>query len=383
MSTLWEKHLYHIVEPRKPPWVDTPEKKEKSWHIVVHGQKSIAVGVTMEFPCWGHRAEILSLIDDAEIDRFSFAILSQDVSDEWSLVFTVGPPPALRCSLWAPLIDERDVHVLDWITGEVKLAIWKDMEVVLKVGTSPDIDDNLEISHQSEAYRFLQDTDLTPKFLGHLVRDGVVIGFVLEALTGRSPGLSSEDREACMAAALRLHAAGTFHSDFNSDNIIITANGARFVDVHLMLPTYEGFVVHEVNRLFDEEIASLPRIEKKPPRPWEDGKTPDWEEERAMDIKELGTLPALPPVRKSYAFENNPWSTAPPIPYLPGKYRPWDLSEVGWPSTIGGTARGPSCFSYHQFLSPEYLSLPLHVVPPGTLPGSHNQFQNQFPNPHR
>ncbi|KIJ53987.1 hypothetical protein M422DRAFT_241250 [Sphaerobolus stellatus SS14] len=114
--------------------------------------------------------------------------------DSWELVLFTGPPPALRCSLWAPLIDKRDIHVLEWITDEVRDGKWNGRDVILKVAVSPIVDENFS-DRTIGSLSITQDLDHTPKILGHLVQEGVVVGYVLEMIKGRSARLTVEDFE--------------------------------------------------------------------------------------------------------------------------------------------------------------------------------------------
>ena len=55
-----------------------------------------------------------------------------------------------------------------------------------------------------------------------------IIGFICEELQGRfaEPG----DYDQCRDALQKLHSYGCVHGDLNKFNIIITANGPRFID---------------------------------------------------------------------------------------------------------------------------------------------------------
>ncbi|KIJ36594.1 hypothetical protein M422DRAFT_260941, partial [Sphaerobolus stellatus SS14] len=219
---------------------------------------------------------------------FDYAKFIQQNDNTWKIVFQCGPPPALRCSLWAPLIDECDIQILDWFTGEVKYGIWNNQEVIVKVACSPLVDENLYIASQSEAYRFTHSSGLTPHFLGHLVRSGVVIGFVLEVVRGRSLRKTEEDRKLLRAALEKLFSWGTIHSDLNWGNLIVSKDGIRFIDFDLIaIPpdmSTDIPMVDALDRMFEMEmwhfdedyVVSRPDSELNPPNI-------NWEEMDEMD----------------------------------------------------------------------------------------------------
>lgn len=60
---------------------------------------------------------------------------------------------------------------------------------------------------------------LTPKFLGHLVEHGRVIGFLLEKVEGR--GACLDDLAVCKDLIARVHDAGLVHGDVNRYNFMI------------------------------------------------------------------------------------------------------------------------------------------------------------------
>ncbi|KIJ37581.1 hypothetical protein M422DRAFT_50384 [Sphaerobolus stellatus SS14] len=191
MST-WLKHIYHVsftdgyIEPQC-----------RTMYIVVMGQDSLPVHVPEDFPWYGHSFPLLSPIEDEDVKEFDFALIkrgSELREDFWELLLCTGSPPALRRSFWASLINERDVHIIEWITGQVKYGTWNGRDVILKVAIDHVfMDGNFTLASEFEAYRYTQGLDLTPKFLGYIVRDRFVVGFVLEVLKGRRTVPAEED----------------------------------------------------------------------------------------------------------------------------------------------------------------------------------------------
>ncbi|CAK7205575.1 hypothetical protein SEUCBS139899_008353 [Sporothrix eucalyptigena] len=73
---------------------------------------------------------------------------------------------------------------------------------------------------ETDAYRWLRDTDIGPRFLGHVTEAGRVIGFIVECIEhARTAGPG--DFEACHRALAQLHALGIRHGDINRYNFLI------------------------------------------------------------------------------------------------------------------------------------------------------------------
>ncbi len=69
------------------------------------------------------------------------------------------------------------------------------------------------------------------KFLGYIFGEepNRVIGFIIEEVIGRHPGIA--DLDTCEAALRKLHKAGIAHGDLNKYNVIIANKGlVKFID---------------------------------------------------------------------------------------------------------------------------------------------------------
>lgn len=73
-------------------------------------------------------------------------------------------------------------------------------------------------------------TNLAPKLLGFVYEETPdrIVGLVMEAIEGRRP--TPVDFEMCSDALEELHRLGIIHGDINNHNIIIHADGVRFID---------------------------------------------------------------------------------------------------------------------------------------------------------
>ncbi|KAJ5214997.1 hypothetical protein N7468_010676 [Penicillium chermesinum] len=84
------------------------------------------------------------------------------------------------------------------------------------------------IERETRAYQLLEDSELTPRFLGHVHENGRVIGFILEKIEGRPA--STRDLSACETALEKLHDLGFLHGDVNRYSFLVTEEGAKLLD---------------------------------------------------------------------------------------------------------------------------------------------------------
>ncbi|KAK2030759.1 alpha-galactosidase A [Colletotrichum zoysiae] len=104
------------------------------------------------------------------------------------------------------------------------------------------------IEQEGHVYRLLQDTDIGPQFLGHVVEQGRVIGFVLEKLHGKSASI--EHRARCTEVLGRLHRLGLLHGDVNRHNFILGDGWTKMIDFEKSKETHD-------EGLFKAEMSSL------------------------------------------------------------------------------------------------------------------------------
>jgi hypothetical protein len=109
------------------------------------------------------------------------------------------------------------------------------------------------IEQEGHVYRPLQDTDIGPQFLGHVVEQGRVIGFVLENLHGKSASI--EHRGRCTDVRGRLHRLGLLHGDVNRYNFMVGDGWKKMIDFEKSQETQdEGFFKTEVSSLSSELV---------------------------------------------------------------------------------------------------------------------------------
>ncbi|KAH7128831.1 alpha-galactosidase A [Dendryphion nanum] len=87
------------------------------------------------------------------------------------------------------------------------------------------------IERETRAYQLLQqlESDLAPRFLGHIHEGGRVMGFILEKLEDRR-NASVGDLSKCELVLRKFHSFGFLHGDVNRYNFLIGKDGVKLID---------------------------------------------------------------------------------------------------------------------------------------------------------
>lgn len=96
--------------------------------------------------------------------------------------------------------------------------------------------------HEGTWYRLLYDLKVTPHFLGHVIQNGRIVGFLTEYLEGQEEKTAIKRRpsrkEACLTALRRMHARGIVHGDAHGENCLGRRDGsAVLIDFELSVET--------------------------------------------------------------------------------------------------------------------------------------------------
>lgn len=105
-----------------------------------------------------------------------------------------------------------------------------DRAVLMKIAPSTLDPSCLEgIATESQVYQAMDGRALTPVFLGHVVENGRVVGFVLEYIDDGHEPASAADVRACEKVLNDFHRAGYLHGDLSEDNFIVRADGTAVI----------------------------------------------------------------------------------------------------------------------------------------------------------
>ena len=106
---------------------------------------------------------------------------------------------------------------------------------------------------ETTAYRWINDHQVGPKFLGHLHEEGRVIGFIMEQIQNcRHAEL--EDLTLCQQTLSRLHTLGFKHGDINKHNFLIQDKTAILIDMESVTRCSDTDVLNEEFRRLKEEL---------------------------------------------------------------------------------------------------------------------------------
>jgi hypothetical protein len=180
---------------------------------------------------------IQSLLNVVEFGRSNWAYLVSQ-GGTYRLVYKDVPMRHMKCPTWAPFVDECDVQITQWVTGERRHGIWKGKEVDLLVAWGDE--HAIMIENNTRGHRILLGLDLSFEVLGHIVRDGQVVGLMTEPAYGRL--VEYQDRALVYEAIAKLQRRGILYRECqHAPNIMISEGKVRFLQTtHMInLPTIE------------------------------------------------------------------------------------------------------------------------------------------------
>ncbi|PVH98622.1 hypothetical protein DM02DRAFT_615653 [Periconia macrospinosa] len=183
------------------------------------------------------------------------------------------PPPALprpRCPGDYPLYQITQLPTLQSFRQRVSQVQLGSMTCILKIATfSHEIP---WLAQEVKAYHVLAmlGSNLVPRLLGYACEQDRIVGFLCETIVGRVPTI--DDIEACRRALRQLHSQGIVHGDITKYNIVMTAEGPKFIDLEeAIISSSESDKAPGFAELKDKEIESLEAVlcdESGRGRPW-------------------------------------------------------------------------------------------------------------------
>ncbi|KAL0952621.1 hypothetical protein HGRIS_006871 [Hohenbuehelia grisea] len=150
--------------------------------------------------------KITTLLDVMDFGRSHWAYFIERHDGSYRLEYRATPMYSISCQLWAPLVDESEITITRWMSCEDRLGKWKGRDVDLLIGWN---DRWLRmVESETKGHRQLRGLDLTLEVLGHVVRDGHVVGLMTEPATGRL--VQYHDRALVYNAVSKLQSRGLY-----------------------------------------------------------------------------------------------------------------------------------------------------------------------------
>ncbi len=192
----------------------------------------------------------------------------QYTQDDWKPHF-LSPDAALGNF---PRKNVLDIHIGHGFKNRVFLVQLESRRQILKI--CPFEFELKYFAQEIKGYNRLSERgcNLIPRMYAYVFErsEEQIMGFVCEELHGRFAGPS--DYGECKCSLLQLHSYGVVHGDINKFNIIITADGPRFIDLEKsMLDTDGDICKEEFARLQQEELDGFEKAlqdEEGWGRPW-------------------------------------------------------------------------------------------------------------------
>jgi hypothetical protein len=132
--------------------------------------------------------------------------------------------PGIKATWHATRIDHLELHTMERLRQNIHIVSHPlfDHPIVAKFTEFPWQTPYLEA--ETVAYRWIEGSDVAPRFLGHLTEEGRVIGFVLEYI-GNARAAGPGDLAACQSVLKKLHSLGVKHGDINRHNFLVRDGG--------------------------------------------------------------------------------------------------------------------------------------------------------------
>ena len=215
--------------------VDADEKAESEFRILVEGKYvkylTIEGGIyNVDVMCFG--PDLIPQLPEFPPGNWNQGRISRNPIDgrpyfvkvEKSLLPTIT-------NIWHPLkIDHLDLHLGARLRSSVYEATIhhpKEVTVIVKYARFAFEIPWLDV--ETCAYKWIQDHDIGPKFLGHLMEEGRAIGFIIERIASFRHA-TLEDLPMCQEALSKLHQLGIKHGDINKHNFLIHDGKATLID---------------------------------------------------------------------------------------------------------------------------------------------------------
>ncbi|KAF7369811.1 hypothetical protein MVEN_00313800 [Mycena venus] len=170
--------------------------------------------------------KISTLVKSLEFGKTNWAYLVTRKDGSIRLHYKEKPIYSISCPPWAPLIPEEDIVYTKYITAEDREALWNGRLVDCLVGWNDQW--RLWVDYAMKGHRLLDGLDVTFQVIGHITRNGVIIGIMTEH-AGDERRIEHRDRAAVYAAVAKVQSKGLIIG-VNESNVVIHKGKVRFLD---------------------------------------------------------------------------------------------------------------------------------------------------------
>jgi hypothetical protein len=187
-TMVWKDSQMMIIQ-RQPLPLDIRWRPEQAKMVATYNKDTLGI--------------IQSLVDHSKFGSMNWGYLVSSPKGNHRIVYRNRRLPPVACRTWAPLVDESEIDITHWIWFGAQFAMWRGREVEVRMAwIDPGID---QVKWEMRMREPLVGLDVSNEVLAHIVRDGEVVGLLLERTEGRHANWG--DRALIYAAVARMQAS--------------------------------------------------------------------------------------------------------------------------------------------------------------------------------
>ncbi|KAJ7161052.1 hypothetical protein C8R46DRAFT_1106363 [Mycena filopes] len=169
--------------------------------------------------------KIANLVKDIEFNKTNWCYLITRKDGSHRLRYSERAIRPISCLPWAPLILEEEIIYTKYLTAEDREGLWNGRVVNCMIGWNDRWRSIVDFSMRG--HRLLLGLDVTFEVLGHIVRNGIIVGLMTEHVAD-DRRVEYCDRAAVYAAVVQVQSKGLIIS-LNESNIIIHKGKVRLM----------------------------------------------------------------------------------------------------------------------------------------------------------
>ncbi|KDQ55960.1 hypothetical protein JAAARDRAFT_195205 [Jaapia argillacea MUCL 33604] len=171
--------------------------------------------------------DLLPLIKDIEFGRSNWVHFIRDSRGGHRLIYRNVVVRA-NCPIWVPLVEEAELRVTRWLTLTMFEGLWNGREVEVSIAREEEFSVK-RIEWETQSHYHLRHLDIGIKFLGHITRDGNVVGYMTEVRVGRE--LMYSDMAATFELMNKALENGVLYKWPHPQGFLVMDRGIVFVDM--------------------------------------------------------------------------------------------------------------------------------------------------------